>query len=181
MNNETSNSEANEIQKNEFKTKKNSAPGAFAFGLILGIIITAIVGWLSMPGMMITVHQSRYNTVEETCKQLKSSIVANNWQCPGVRNLNKAMGKHGVTMKEQVRIVELCNAQYAKDVLLTNPEILTLMPCAWGVYKGKDGKVYISGMNMGLMGKMFGGNIAKVMGGTVSKDEQAILKNVIQK
>jgi hypothetical protein len=55
------------------------------------------------------------------------------------------------------------------------------MPCAWGVYKGKDGKVYISGMNMGLMGKMFGGNIAKVMGGTVSKDEQAILKNVIQK
>lgn len=54
------------------------------------------------------------------------------------------------------------------------------MPCAWGVYKGKDGKIYISGMNMGLMGKMFGGNIAKVMGEAVSKDEEQMLKEVIR-
>ena len=62
---------------------------------------------------------------------------------------------------------------------MTNPEVSTLMPCAWGVYKGDDGKVYISGMNMGLTGKLFGGNIAKVMGSSVSKDEKAMLKDVI--
>jgi uncharacterized protein (DUF302 family) len=93
--------------------------------------------------------------------------------------MNKAMSKHGVNMDKQVRIVELCKAPYAKDVLLTNPEVSTLMPCAWGVYKGEDGKVYIAGMNMGLMGKMFGGNIAKVMGGAVAKDEHNMLKAVI--
>jgi hypothetical protein len=54
------------------------------------------------------------------------------------------------------------------------------MPCAWGVYEGDDGRVYITGMNMGLMGKMFGGNIAKVMGGSVSKDEARMLARVIR-
>ena len=56
----------------------------------------------------------------------------------------------------------------------------TLMPCAIAVYEGDDGAVYVSGMNMGLMGKMFGGNIAEVMGGSVADDERKILSAVIQ-
>jgi len=87
----------------------------------------------------------------------------------------------GFTMERAVKIVELCKAEYAKDVLLTNPEVSTLMPCARGVYEGDDGKIYISGMNMGLMGKMSGGNIAKVMGGSVSKDEARMLERAIYK
>jgi len=167
----------------ENKTPKAKGKGhvliSFIAGLCFGVILTGVIGFLAMPGMMITVHQSRYDTIDETCAQLKASIKANGWQCPAVRNMNKAMSKHGVNMDKQVRIVELCKAPYAKDVLLTNPEVSTLMPCAWGVYKGEDGKVYIAGMNMGLMGKMFGGNIAKVMGGAVAKDEHNMLKAVI--
>jgi uncharacterized protein (DUF302 family) len=90
------------------------------------------------------------------------------------------MAEHGVQMDKPVRIVELCNATYARDILMTNPEVSTLMPCAWGVYEGKDGRIYISGMNMGLMGKMFGGNIAKVMGTAVSKDEARMLGPIIR-
>jgi hypothetical protein len=48
------------------------------------------------------------------------------------------------------------------------------------LYK-KDGKVYIIGMNTGLMGKMFGGTITRVMGGKVSADEKAILGQVVRK
>ena len=90
------------------------------------------------------------------------------------------MENSGVIMRRQVRLVELCKADYAKDILTTNPEVSTLMPCAWGVYEGEDGKVYVSGMNMGLMGKIFGGNIAKVMGGSVAKDELSMLKDTIK-
>jgi hypothetical protein len=54
-----------------------------------------------------------------------------------------------------------------------------MLPCALGVYEGEDGKVFISGMNVGLMGKMFGGNIAKVMG-NVSDEEKQILQGVIK-
>jgi len=152
----------------------------FISGLIIGMILVGIIVWLSMPRMMLVIHESRYNSVEETCKQLKVAIEANGWQCPAIRNMNIAMGEQDVEMEKQVRIVELCNAKYAKDILMTNPEVSTLMPCAWGVYKEKDGKVCISGMNMGLMGKMFGGNIAKVMGSLVSKDEKQMLKDVIR-
>jgi uncharacterized protein (DUF302 family) len=149
-------------------------------GFIVGVVFTGILVWQLMPSMMLVVHQSRYDSVEETSKQLKTAIETNGWKSPAILNMNKSMAKNGVHMDNQIRIVELCNAAYAKDILMTNPEVSTLMPCAWGVYRAKDGKVYISGMNMGLMGKMFGGNIAKVMGNAVSKDEKQILKHIIQ-
>ena len=161
------------------QAKKHTFIAPFMVGIFVGILVTIITVWSLMPGMMIVIHQSRYDSVEETCQKLKESIIANGWQCPAIRNMNKAMQKHGVSMEAQVRIVELCHAKYAKEVLQTNPEVSTLMPCALGVYKGKDGKVYISGMNMGLMGKMFGGNIANIMGNIVSKDEKKILHSVV--
>jgi hypothetical protein len=34
-------------------------------------------------------------------------------------------------------------------------------------------------MNMGLMGKLFGGNVARVIGGNVAKDESKMLEEVI--
>ena len=54
------------------------------------------------------------------------------------------------------------------------------MPRAIAVYEGDDGKVHVSSMNMGLTGEMFGGNIAKVMGGAIADDERKILSAVIQ-
>jgi len=38
------------------------------------------------------------------------------------------------------------------------------MPCTLAVYEADDGKVYISKMNTGLMGKLFGGTVAEVVG-----------------
>ncbi|WP_303681698.1 DUF302 domain-containing protein [Pelodictyon luteolum] len=156
----------------------NKAVTFFA-GLIAGIILTGLLAMRMMPGLMLTTHESRYATVEETCAALKSSIEANNWQSPATRDMTASIAKQGITLDKQVSIVELCNAQYANDVLATNPEVSTLMPCAWGVYEGEGGKIYITGMNMGLMAKIFGGNIAKVMGGSVADDEAKMLAPVI--
>ena len=153
----------------------------FVSGLIGGVLLTAVIVWLSMPKMMLVTHQSKFQTVEETCQHLKNSIEANGWNCPAIRDMNMTMSKQGVQMDKRLMIVELCKAQYAKDVLSTNPEVSTLMPCAWGVYEGDDGNCYITGMNMGLMGKMFGGNIATVMGSSVAKDEKQMLKNIIRR
>lgn len=151
----------------------------FFSGLIIGSIFIGVIGWVLMPRMMLTIHQSRYDSVDQTCEQLKASIIAHGWKSPAIRNMNKTIAEYSVQMERQVGIVELCNAGHAANVLMTNPEVSTLMPCAWGVYEGDDGKIYISGMNIGLMAKMFGGNIAKVMG-TVSKEEQQILKDIIR-
>jgi uncharacterized protein (DUF302 family) len=148
-------------------------------GLVAGFIVCGSLMFTMMPGMMLSVHQSRFDTVEETCAALEKAVVEAGWVTPATRDMRKSMAKHGVDFAGDVRIVELCKADYAKKVLTTNPEVLTLMPCAWGVYKGADDKVYVSGMNMGLMGKMFGGTIAEVMGGAVAKDEHRMLSTVI--
>jgi uncharacterized protein (DUF302 family) len=157
---------------------------SFLLGLILGVVVGVIVAGLGvkmmMPSMMLTTHQSKYDTVEATAEALQVSIENNGWSSPGIRNMNQSMEKQGVTYDRPVRLVEACNAKHAKSVLQTNPEVSTMMPCAFGVYE-KDGKVYITGMNMGLMGKMFGGNIAKVMGEEVAADEKKILETVIKK
>jgi hypothetical protein len=49
------------------------------------------------------------------------------------------------------------------------------------VWQGDDGKVYLSEMNMGLMAKIFGGNISKIMGGKVVKDEEKMLEGLLKK
>lgn len=150
------------------------AIGIFVVGLLAGMAVFGVAAWFIAPRLMLSTHQSQYD-IDETCERLRAAIEANGWKCPGVRNMNDSMAKEGVTMEAQVRIVELCKADYAKDVLVTNPEVSTLMPCAFGVYE-KDERVYVTGMNMGLMGKLFGGNIAAVMGGKVAVDEKAILE-----
>jgi len=160
-------------------SKRRDGLKLFIFGFIFGIITLALFSWIVMPKMMITIHESRYATIDETCDKLKQSIEAHGWSSPMIRDLNATLEKKGVYMKRSVKVVELCKGSYANDVLTTNPEVSTLMSCAWGVYQGDDGKIYISGMNMGFMGKMFGGNIAKVIGGAVAVDEENMLKNII--
>jgi uncharacterized protein (DUF302 family) len=165
--------------QNPKRRKVISAPSLIA-GVFLGVVLTAAAGWTAMPRMMLTVHQSKYPDVDTTCQELKAAIESAGWICPAIRDMNKSMAQQGVHLTRPIRIVELCQADYAHDILGDNPEVSTLMPCALGVYEGVDGKVYISGMNTGLMGKMFGGKIAEVMGMKVSQDEEKILEGIVR-
>ena len=144
------------------------------FGALAGFLTALLLVWSLMKPLMLVTHASPYG-VEETCQRLQASIEANGWRCPAIRNMNAAVEKEGLSMAVPVRIVELCKADYAKDVLETNPEVSTLMPCAFGVYE-TNGTVYVTGLNTGLMGKLMGGNIARVMGGGVGADEAKILE-----
>ncbi len=168
------------MQKKYFKHKAGFSTGNFLFGLISGVILTALLTFMLMPSMMLSINESRFATVEETVSKLQEAIVKHGWSSPMVRDMNAAMEKGGHPSERKIRLVELCKAEYAKKVLDANPEVSTLMPCAWGVYKADNGKIYISGMNMGLMGKMFGGKIAEIMGGQVAKEEHAMLAEVIK-
>jgi len=54
------------------------------------------------------------------------------------------------------------------------------MPLAVGVYEDKAGQVYITQLNIGLLGMMFGGTIADVMG-MAGKDVKEIITPVARK
>jgi uncharacterized protein (DUF302 family) len=152
---------------------------AFGFGFLAGALAIGIGAWQVMPSMMLEVRESPYDSVEETCDRLATAIEDKGWSNQAIRNMNASMAEHGVELDRPVRVVELCNAYHARTVLDANPEVSTMMPCAWGVYEGEDGSVYVSGMNMGLMGRLFGGTIAEVMGNVVAREEEKMLDKAL--
>jgi len=146
-------------------------------GFVVGAALAVAVVLKTMPGMMIVVRPSRLG-FEETVRAVQEGLKEEGWASPGTIDLNASMAKHGVTFGPRVRIVQLCKAPYAKRVLEKHRHLAALMPCAIAVYEGDDGRVYVSKMNTGLMGRLFGGVVAEVMGGLVAREEEAILREV---
>ena len=66
----------------------------------------------------------------------------------------------------RVMLIELCELNHAASILNNDADrmISVMMPYAITVDNKPDGKTGIGHMNAGLMGQLFGGNVAKVMG-----------------
>jgi uncharacterized protein (DUF302 family) len=155
--------------------------------LVIGILVGAVAGAVlcggaivaAMPSMIIVTEESQLG-LDETVAALEDAIEAQGWVVSTVMDMNKSMARHGVEFSPRVKLVKLCKPEYAKSVLTTDRQVSTLMPCSFAVWEGDDGKVYLSKMNMGLMAKLFGGNIAEVMGNKVVKDERAMLAGIVK-
>jgi len=147
-------------------------------GFVAGVMLTGVVAVLIMPRMMIVTKKSRFG-FDETVESIQTGISKNGWSSPATIDMNESMANHGVEFGPRVKIVQMCKADYAKSVLATDRHVACLMPCSVAVWENDDGSVHVSKMNTGLMGKMFGGNIAKVMGDLVAKDEHAILEGTL--
>ena len=147
-------------------------------GFIVGIVVTVVAVVLVMPGMMIVTEPSTLG-FDETVQNLQQAIKDNGWSSPATIDLQKSMAKQNVEFPRRVKVVQLCKPEYAKAVLTTDRYVAALMPCAIAVWEDDDGNVQVSKMNTGLMGKMFGGTIAEVMGGSVAADEARIMAGVV--
>jgi len=157
---------------------KSVAIGALA-GVVAGAVVCGLLIFTAMPSLMILTHESGLG-FDETVAALEKSIAEQGWVVSTVSDMNKSMAKHGVEFGPRVKLVKLCKPEYAKSVLTTDRHVSTLMPCSLAVWEGDDGKAYLSKMNMGLMARMFGGNIAEVMGGKVARDEKAMLAGIVR-
>lgn len=169
----------NAAQADNGHSRKGKAIAAsMVVGFLAGVVITGVVGWTAMPGMMIVTEQSRLG-FDETVSALGKAITDRGWISPGTTDMQASLAKHGQEFPHRVKIIKLCHPQYASDILTSDRHVACLMPCSIAVWEADDGKVYISKMNTGLVGKMFGGNIARVMGNKVARDEAAILATVV--
>ena len=150
-------------------------------GIMIGFVLCGIVVFTAMPSLMVVTRECKLG-FDETVAALEKRIPEHGWVVSGGQpiDMNKSMAKHGVTFKPRVKLVKLCNAEYAKSVLTTDRHISCMMPCSMAVWEGDDGKVYLSEMNMALMAKMFGGNVAKVMGEKVVHDEEEMLQGLLE-
>ena len=108
-------------------TPKPSRIAPLLVGLVLGVLLTGAAVWTVMPSLMLQVHESRFADVDTTSQELKKAAEAAGWSVPAIRDMNASMAKQGVQHESPVRIVELCNAPYAHEVLSDNPEVSTLI------------------------------------------------------
>lgn len=157
--------------------KKLLAP---VLAFLAGIVVTALVGWLMAPGMMVKETASP-NSVEVTVEKMVAKAESMGWKVSGVTKLDENIVKAGGPETRPVRLVNLCEPNHAGKILAddTAMVVATFMPCTISVYQKSDGKAYIGTMNSGLMGKMFGGVVAEVMGGPVSADQAEFVKAAI--
>ncbi len=155
----------------------------FLLGLVVGIVLTAVAVLVFMPKLMVPVHESKLS-VDETVAVLEKSALNKGWLVPKIYNIQQTLAKNGHEDMTELKILSICQPDHAYNILTNNDKdklVSGIMPCRIAVYKGQeDGKTYIAEMNMGLMSKMFGGNIAKVMG-VVAAEEREMVEPLLKK
>jgi uncharacterized protein (DUF302 family) len=157
---------------------KNSV-SKFVIGLIVGVLFMGIVVWQVMPRMMINVQKSKLN-FDDTVSAVNESVTKQkDWKVPAIFDIQKNILDAGHKDMTKVKIVSLCQPHYAKKILESDDDkkVATMMPLGIGIYETKDGQVYISTMNIGIMGMMFGGTIEDVMG-DAGEDIEDMLEDV---
>ncbi len=144
--------------------------GGFAAGLIAMMVIIAV----SAPGIMMNERESSYD-FETSVAMLEESITVNGWKMPTVHNLQGTIERFGYDVLA-VKVFEICHPDHAERILSQDDEriVSAMMPCRIAIYEKTDGKTYVSTMNTGLMGKLFGGLIAEVMGVASAESEQIV-------
>ncbi len=132
-------------------------------GLLVGILITFLVLYMSAESMMMKEKQLNLN-FEQAVELFESTTVSKGWSIPTVHDLQATMAKHGHKVNK-VKVFELCHPEHANKVLMQDQErlVTSMMPCRVSIYEKSDGKVYVSWMNTGLMGSLMSGVVPEVM------------------
>ncbi|MFA5057528.1 MAG: DUF302 domain-containing protein, partial [Opitutaceae bacterium] len=99
--------------------------------------------------------------------------LAAGWVVQSVVELEKSVKKNGGGDVRPVRLVNVCEARHAAEILRDDSarKVSVLMPCTISVYEKADGRAYLGTLNAGLMARLFGGVVARVMGGPVAADQ----------
>ena len=160
----------------------NSSKANAVVWMLIGMMLMGVIVWFTMPSLMLVKHKSSRN-YDETISALSEAISKKeNWKVPKVFDYQKNIVDAGHGPIERAGTVSLCNPLYASRILEDdeNRKVTPFMPLGIGVYEDKEGNVYISELNVGLLGMMFGGTIAEVMG-MAGKDVKDIISEVTKK
>jgi len=154
----------------------------FAFGgMVVGMVLMAIIVWFTMPSVMVVKYRSGQN-YDKTVAALSEAITRKqDWRVLTVNDYQKSTAAFGAI--ERTCSITVCNPRYAAQVLASdrNRGVTAFMPLGIGVYEDKQGNVYIASLNVPLIGRMFGGTIAEVMGKNAGNDLSEAIAFVAEK
>jgi len=132
--------------------------------IIAGMILMGLIVWFTMPFLMLIKHKSKLS-YDKTISVLSETLTKNqDWRITTVNDYQKSTVTFGTL--ERVGSINICNPRYAFKILADDKDrgVTAFMPLGLGVYEDKKGKVFVSQLNVKLLGRMFGGTIASVMG-----------------
>ena len=153
----------------------------FILGFLAGMILLGICVWFMMPKMMINVYESKFG-FDKTVSAVEEAVTNfEHWKTPKTFDIGQNVLDAGFDNMTQVKIVTLCQPKYVYRILSSDKDkvVSSMMPLGISVYETNDGKIFIAEMNIGLMGKMFGGTISEVMG-EASKDISKMLEGIVE-
>lgn len=159
------------VSQNSWKQKIFLSLGAFAAGAAATVFFMLLIA----PSMMIHEQRSPYD-VAKTVAMIQQKALEQGWKVSHVYDFARSLALEGKESIRPIQVVELCQLDYARGLLAKDGSrfVSVMMPCALAVYEKGDGFTYVASMNVGFMGRLFGGDIAKTMA-RVARDDEAIL------
>ncbi|MBU1690280.1 MAG: DUF302 domain-containing protein [Gammaproteobacteria bacterium] len=145
--------------------------------VLVGMVLMGLIVWFTMPSLMLVKHKSNLN-YDETVAALSETLKKKqDWRVLTVNDYQKSAADFGAL--ERVGSVTICNPRYASKILANDEDrgVTAFMPLGLGVYEDKKGQVFVSQLNVGLLGMLFGGTIADVMG-MAGKDLNEVVASI---
>ena len=126
---------------------------------ILGAAAAIAIVTYKLPDVMIKEVASPYS-FEETLEKIEANAKEFGWKVPKSWKVNFQKNLLKVVKIDigPNKLIKMCEPQAAADILIHDElkRLSVMMPCTIAVYEKSDGKTYISIMNMGLLGALFG-------------------------
>ena len=153
----------------------------FAIGFSIGsLIIMFFLKFWAQKAMLLE-YESKFD-FEETVKRLKKVVEEKDgWVLPFSEwYFSEAMKKHGKKFDsvDRLEVYYVCSPELARQMINEKRDMSAFMPCGWGVYE-KDGKVYLSTVNVSLMSLIFSGKVSQLMK-KVASDEHEMLQKILK-
>ena len=99
-------------------------------GFLGGAVLVGFMFAALMPKLMLREEVSPYD-LAETVQRITNNAVSKGWTVSSVQALDESLRKHGVNDVRPVRLVNLCQAQHAANILKDEQARIVsgMMPC----------------------------------------------------
>ena len=127
---------------------------------VKGSEIVSMLGEL-IGSMMFVTHKSRFGFAE-TIQEIKRKGAESGWYNPTIHNHLEIERNFGLTEPNKAASVSMCIPRSAHKILKVDKKLAIMMPLQINVFE-EEGQVYVTWMNIKMMGKLFGSTVAAVM------------------
>jgi uncharacterized protein (DUF302 family) len=113
--------------------------------------------------------------VDEVVGAVEKNAAANGFRVLCTHDISGTLAEKGFA-REPLKIVEICNAKYANEVLAKDVTTALMLPCPIVVYE-KEGQTHIATMLPSVMGEFYPG---KDIEGVAAQVEKTVLKIIAE-